>query len=106
MFTHKNTVNHPFDNNYCSIHNQPEVNCTQTHEVTRNAKQVHERNGEKHCQRNNRSNNKSCPHIAKQQYQDEDDDQSPFEQVARNRTNGASDKIGTVQKRFYCDPFG
>ena len=81
VFAHKYPVDNTFDNNNRTIHNQSEVDSPKAHQVARYAKKVHHRNGKKHGKRNNRSHNKSCPHVAQQQYQNKNNNQCSFNKV-------------------------
>ena len=106
MLAHRYPVNHTFDNDNRPIHNQPEVNSSQAHQVARYAKKVHQRNGKKHGQRNNRSHNKPCTQIAQQQYQNKNNNQCPFNQVFGNSSNGTAHRSERFRKGSIVTPLG
>ena len=62
------SVHHAFHDDDRTVHNQPEVDGAQTHQVARHAEQIHHRDGKQHGQRYHGGYDKPCPHIAKHQY--------------------------------------
>ena len=100
MFALRYSVYHAFDNNNGTIHNEPEIDGSQAHQVARNAEKVHQRNGKKHGKRDYRCHNQACTQVAQQQYQYKNYDQGAFEQVARNGSYGTAYQFGAVEVRF------
>ena len=99
-------VQHGFDYDDRSVHNQSEIQCPQAHQVTAHAKQIHHNDGKQHRQRYDGGNQKSCPEISEEQDQYKDHDQGSFGKVGLNGADGIVDHLGTVEKRFNDHTFG
>ena len=93
-------------NNDGTVHNQPEIDGTQRHQVSGNAKQVHHTESKQHGQRNDGRHNQTRSEISKDQDKDENHDQCTFEQVVFDSGNGPFHQIRTIQINGYLQTFG
>ena len=70
-----------FNDNHRAIDDQPEIECTQTHQIGRGSGLHHAGQRHQHRYRNHRRRNQCRADIAEQQEQDNDNKQCAFEQV-------------------------
>src|SRR5690606_12835475 len=82
------------------VHNQPEVDGTEAHQVGAHPEYPHHAKREKHGQRDGGCYNQACPQVTKEKHQHEDHDQCPLNQVLFHRTDGPPDQFSTVQVGF------
>ena len=82
------TSNAVLDHNHGAIHDQPEIQCAQAHQIGRYARAHHACNRRQHRQRDDRSSDQRRAHVAQQQEQHDDDQQCPFEQVLLHGGDG------------------
>ena len=91
-----------FNDDHGTIHDDAEIDGTQTHQVGRHTEEVHHDEGEEQGQGNDRCRDNATTHAAHQQHQHEDDDQRTLYQVLRYRARGAGNQVAAVQKRHYA----
>ena len=82
------TSNAVLDHNHGAIHDQPEIQCAQAHQIGRDARAHHAGDRRQHRQRDNRSSDQGGADITQQQEQHHDDQQCPFEQVLLHGGDG------------------
>ena len=92
-------MQHRLDDDDGAVHNQPEVDRPQAHQVTGDAEQVHQRHGEHHRQRDHRGHDQPTSQISQKQHQHEHHDQGPFGQIRHDGFDGIVDELFPVEKR-------
>ena len=97
-------VHNGLDDDDGSVHNKPEVNGPETHQVARDAEQAHQADGKEHGQRDDRGHHQPVPPVAQEEHQHEYDDERAFEQVLLDRVNGAAHQLRPVQVYVHCYP--
>ena len=100
------TANAVLDHDDRTIDDQAEVECTQAHQVGRDAGAHHAGDRGQHGQRDDRSGNQGGPHITQQQEQDHDHQQRTLQQVLLDGGNGLVDQRGPVIQRLDVDALG
>ena len=87
-----------------AVHDQPEVQCPQAHEVGADPALHHAGDGHQHGQRNDRGGEQGGAHVAQQQEQHHDDQQRALQKVGPYRGQRLVDQFGAVVDRGRRDP--
>lgn len=85
---------------------KPEVYCTEAHQVSAYAEELHHAECEQHGQWDYRGYHKSCAVVAEEQHEDKDHNQPPLYQVASDGTRHAVHQLCAVDEGFDDHAFG
>ena len=85
------------------VHDEPEVERPEAHQIGRVAEQAHADEGDEHRDRNHRRYDQRGPHVAQKQEEHGDHEQAAFHQILHNRARGAADQFGLIVERFNLD---
>ena len=94
------------DDDNGSVHDEAEIDGSQTHQVARDAEQAHHADGKKHGQGDHRSHDQPRPQVAQEQDQHENHNQRPLDEVAGHGVDGPADQLRAIQKHADIDTFG
>ena len=94
------------DDNDGAIHNEPEIERTETHQVARNLRLDHAGDRQQHGEGNDGGGDQCRPDIPEQQKEDHDDEQCPFQKVLFNRPDRPFDEVRAVVDRHGLDAGG
>src|SRR5215475_2045609 len=94
-----------FGHDHSAVHDQPEVDRAETHQVAGDVEEAHEARGDQHRERDHRRGEQRAAPVAEQQDEDEDDDQRALDQVLGYGVDRAVDEFRPVIERDQFDPF-
>ena len=95
-----------FDHNHCAIHQDPEIQGTETHQVPTDAEALHSDHGKQERERDHQGSNGRGANVAEQQKQHDDDQQGTNREILRNRANRGIDQLTAVENDFNFDSRG
>ena len=85
-----------FDNDDGTVHNDPEVQRTQAHQVGADMVGHHAAKGEQHGERDDKRSNERCPQVAEEQEQHHNHQHCAFEQIGATVSDGFVHQDGAV----------
>ena len=89
-----------------AVHDDPEVDGAEGHEVARQSERVHQDEREEHREWDGRGHDQPAAEAPQQEQQHEDDEHAALEQVLGDRQDGPIDELGSVVERVDRDPLG
>ena len=91
------------DHHYRRIHDQPEVECAEAHEVGRVAESLHQEKSEEQRERDDGRRDQRRAQVAQEEEQDERDQHASLDEVAEHCARGAVHHLTLVVERLDGD---
>ena len=97
---------HVLDHHDRAVHDHPEVDGAEAHEVGREPELAHPDEGEQHRERDHARHDERAADLAEQQQEHGDDEEAAFEEVRLHRVRRPPDEVGLVVEFFHADALG
>ena len=88
------------------VHDQPEVERPEAHEIGRVAEQAHADEGDQHRDRNHRRHDQRGPHVAQEQEEHGDHEETTLHQILHDGAGGAANQLGLIVERRHLHTRG
>ena len=95
-----------FHHHYCTVDDQPEIDGTKAHQISRNAESRHSGNGEQKRERDRSRDDERGPPVPEKEQQYRYNQQGSFEKVRRHRANRSVHEVFLLYSGLITTPAG